>query len=73
MIADPAGIARLQRLLQRLSDAANRGINDDAHLFAESWGGYDLNESPVVPGAVAIRQVDFRVQLSGKPYGHAAV
>jgi hypothetical protein len=58
-----AGLERLLTTLQRLSDAAKVGLNEDAHFFAESWGGHDLNELPLVPGARTIKQVDFRVIL----------
>ena len=63
VIANPAGLERLRVIVERLASAAARGINEDAHLFAESWGGYDLNESALVAQAITIKQVDFRVQL----------
>jgi hypothetical protein len=63
VIANPAGLNKLRIIVERLARAASQGINEDAHLFAESWGGYDLNEAALVPKALTMKQVDFRVQL----------
>jgi hypothetical protein len=64
IIANPEGIARLKRIVERLAQAASQGVNEDAHLFAESWGGYDLNETSLIPTAITMKQVDFRVRLN---------
>lgn len=71
VLADAAGIRRLQVLRGRLLEAAGHEINEDAHIFAESWGGYDLNELPMLPGTTTMKQVNFRVLLS-RPTRHDA-
>ena len=65
--ANRAGLLRLKSVLERLLEAEDRGVNDDAHLLAESWGGYDLAEQPMPPSIVAMKQVDFRVLLQSTP------
>jgi hypothetical protein len=72
VIANPAGLNKLKIILERLAQAASQGINEDAHLFAESWGGYDLNEAASVPKALTMKQVDFRVQLGDRGHSDAA-
>jgi hypothetical protein len=66
VIANPVGLNILKIIMERLAQAASRGINADAHLFAESWGGYDLNEAALVPKALTMKQVNFRVQLGDR-------
>jgi hypothetical protein len=72
IIANAAGLNRLKVIVERLAQAASHGINEDAHLFSESWGGYDLNEAALVPRALTIKQVDFRVQLGDRGPSDAA-
>lgn len=65
--ANQAGLKRLRVILERLESAAGQGLNEDAHLFAESWGGYDLHETSLHGTGASIKQVDFRVLLEASP------
>jgi hypothetical protein len=60
---DRDGLDRLRRIVELLIQGADRGVNEDAHLFAKSWGVDDLNESPTIVGAKLMKQVDIRVVL----------
>jgi hypothetical protein len=65
--ANLAGLKRLRILLERLEYAAGQGMNEDAHLFAETWGGQDLHETSIYGSGEPIKQVDFRVLLEAPP------
>jgi len=41
--ADPIGLRRLARLLDKLATAAERGDFPHEHLFTPEWGGDDLS------------------------------
>lgn len=58
VFVDEDGLSDLMAQLQFLKDKRT----DHIHLFAESWGGYPLAETPVNEGAKPMRLVQITLR-----------